>query len=56
MSVYQLQLKAREEWYRSKDLQREYPTLEYYWWKRYQRIYCPHSRAKFLVQPTANSA
>mgnify|MGYP001813040877 CR=1 FL=1 len=47
MSVYQLQIKALEEWSRSKELQREYTTPEYYWWKRYQRIYCPNCRADF---------
>jgi hypothetical protein len=49
MSIHQLQIKARDEWYGCKNLQREYPTPEYYWWKKYQRIYCPQARAKAEV-------
>jgi len=47
MSVSELQARALNEWSGSKDLQREYPTPEYYWWKCYQRIYCPGYRAQF---------
>ena len=47
MSVYQLRMKALEEWSSSKELQREYTTPEFYWWKKYQRIYCPKQRADF---------
>ena len=47
MSVSQLKAKALDEWSCSKKLQREYPTPEYYWWKKYQRIYCPGCRAHF---------
>ena len=50
MSVAQLQAKALDEWSCSKRLQREYPTPEYYWWKRYQRIYCPACRAQYPQQ------
>ena len=49
MSVSQLQAKALDEWSCSKALQREYPTPEYYWWKRYQRIYCPGCRVQFFL-------
>ncbi len=47
MSLYQLQIKARDEWRGSAALQREYRTLEFYWWSRYQRVYCPGCRADF---------
>lgn len=47
MSLYQLQVKARDEWMGSAALQRQYPTLEFYWWSRYQRVYCPNRRADF---------
>ena len=49
MSISQLQAKALDEWSSSKRLQREYPTPEYYWWKRYQRIYCPDCRAQYAL-------
>ena len=55
MNVYQLQIKALEEWRRSKALQREYTTPEYYWWKRYQRIYCPNCRADFSLLTPARA-
>ncbi|MEA3278150.1 MAG: hypothetical protein U9Q81_23260 [Pseudomonadota bacterium] len=49
MSVYQLQIRARNEWYGSRDLQREYATPEYYWWEKYQRVYCPECRANLML-------
>jgi hypothetical protein len=47
MSVHELQIRARDEWYGSQELQRRYATPEFYWWERYQRIYCPSCRADF---------
>jgi hypothetical protein len=44
MSVHQLQIKALDEWYDSKALQREFATPEYYWSEKYQRVYCPSCR------------
>jgi hypothetical protein len=38
MSVHELQIRARDEWYGSQELQRRYATPEFYWWERYQRI------------------
>ncbi len=52
MSTEQLQVKARDEWYGSKELQRQFATPEFYWWKRYQRVYCPECRADWsLLDP-----
>jgi hypothetical protein len=45
MSVHELQVKARDEWYNSKSIQQEFATPEYYWSEKYQRVYCPSSRA-----------
>ncbi len=45
MSTHDLQIKARDEWYGSRDLRRQYATPEYYWSERYQRVYCPNCRA-----------
>ena len=45
MNVLQLQTKAGREWWGSQELQRTYPTPEFYWWQRYQRVYCPDCRA-----------
>lgn len=45
MSTHELQIKARDEWYGSSRLRREYPTPEFYWCQRYQRVYCPECRA-----------
>lgn len=47
MSIHELQIRARDEWYGSRELQREYATPEFYWWERYQRVYCPECRADF---------
>ena len=47
MSICELQMKARSEWYGSGHLQREYATPEYYWAEKYQRVYCPSCRADF---------
>ena len=44
MNLYLFQVKARNEWMGSAALQRQYPTLEFYWWSRYLRIYCPSRR------------
>jgi hypothetical protein len=49
MSVSQLQAKALDEWSCSKTLQRQYHTPEFYWWKCYQRIYCPDCRARYWL-------
>jgi hypothetical protein len=46
MSVHALQIKARDEWYGSMKLRREYRTPEYYWSMRYERVYCPGYRAE----------
>lgn len=45
MNVQQLQTKAGREWWGSQELQRTYPTPEFYWWEKYQRVYCPECRA-----------
>lgn len=56
MTVHQLQLKARAEWYASRELRQQYPTPEYYWSECYQRVYCPHCRADWrLMSPPAVS-
>jgi hypothetical protein len=57
MSLSELKLKARNEWYGSARLQQEYATPEYYWTLRYQRVYCPGCRADFarLARGTAGS-
>jgi hypothetical protein len=47
MSISELQIKARNEWYGSARLQQEYATPEYYWTLTYQRVYCPGCRADF---------
>lgn len=47
MSISELQIKARNEWYRSTRLQQEYATPEYYWTLKDQRVYCPGCRADF---------
>jgi hypothetical protein len=49
MTTHQLQLKARAEWYASPALRRDYPTPEYYWSERYQRVYCPGCRADWRL-------
>lgn len=56
MSIYELQNKAREEWSGSTELQREYATPEYYWWKRYQRVYCPDWRADWALLSRGKAA
>ena len=53
MSIHELQIRARDEWYGSRELQREYATPEFYWWERYQRVYCPECRANFTAQRSA---
>jgi hypothetical protein len=45
MTKQTLQAKAGAEWWGSPELQRTYPTPEFYWWERYQRVYCPDCRA-----------
>ncbi len=47
MNVRGLQIRARDEWYGSDALQREFATPEYYWSEKYQRVYCPDCRADF---------
>lgn len=49
MSVHELQIKVRTEWYGSRELQRQFPTPEFYWWEKYQRVYCPNCRADFAA-------
>lgn len=53
MSVFQLQIKARDEWFGSKELQHRYHTPEFYWWERYQRVYCPGCRANVQLLHSA---
>jgi hypothetical protein len=56
MSTDRLQIRARGEWYGSSRLQREYPTPEFYWCQRYQRVYCPACRASAaLLHPAART-
>jgi hypothetical protein len=54
MSISELQIKARDEWYRSARLQQEYATPEYYRTLKCQRVYCPGCRADFarLARPS----
>jgi len=56
MSLHELQIKAHDEWYGSKELRREFATPEYYWWEKYQRVYCPGCRANFASLATEKAA
>jgi hypothetical protein len=53
MSIHELQIRARDEWYGSRELQRAYATPEFYWWEKYQRVYCPECRADFTALRSA---
>ena len=53
MSIHELQIRARDEWYGSQALKREYATPEFYWWESYQRVYCPKCRADFTALRSA---
>jgi hypothetical protein len=57
MTKQTLQAKAGAEWWGSPELQRTYPTPEFYWWERYQRVYCPDCRAdeRLLHDPRSGS-
>lgn len=45
MTVQQLQTKAGREWWGTHELQRTYPTPEFYWREKDQRVYGPECRA-----------
>jgi hypothetical protein len=48
MDVRGLQIRARDEWFGSNALQREFATPEFYWSEEYQPVYCPDCPADFM--------
>lgn len=49
MTIRQLQLKAFDEWNKSRQIKQQFHTFEFYWWQKYARVYQLPSKISFII-------